>query len=315
MQVFTAPACLEHDQGEGHPEQSWRLRAVLSALSTDQRIVVSNAAPASLDQILRCHDAAYVGRAAMLSERGGGELGPDTMLNAASWRATVAASGAALAALDHALAAGGHAFAAIRPPGHHALRDGAMGFCIVNHVAVLAAEAHARGCDRVLIVDWDVHHGNGTQALIEHDPSTRFVSMHQWPWYPGTGAAEERGVGNCFNLPMHPGLPSAVYLEALWRGIERATIDWIPEVILVSAGFDGMLGDPLGGFTLAATDYAEWVRRLREGFRDAPIVALMEGGYAPRLLAAGVMATVLAMGDDDGRPLPAETMVTSEMNG
>jgi acetoin utilization deacetylase AcuC-like enzyme len=170
-----------------------------------------------------------------------------------------------------------------------------MGFCIVNHVAVLACEALRRGHKRVLIIDWDVHHGNGTQALVEHDAAIRFVSLHQWPWYPGTGAVDERGVGNCFNLPMSQGLPAATYIESLWRGIERATDGWRPEVILVSAGYDAMLGDPLGGFTLEPTDYVTWVDRLRDRFIDVPMVALMEGGYTPARLADGVVATVRAM--------------------
>lgn len=294
MRVFTAPAALEHDQGVGHPEQPERLHAVLRALH-GATIPTSTAPAATLEPLLRCHGERYLAEAEALSRRGGGELGADTMLNRASWEATLASSGAALAALDHALAGTGHAFAAIRPPGHHALRARAMGFCIVNHVAVLAAAAHAAGVERVLIVDWDVHHGNGTQALVESDPRTRFVSMHQWPWYPGSGAADERGVGNCFNLPMAAGLPRSAYLESLWRGIERATDGWAPELILLSAGYDGMLGDPLGGFTLEPDDYVTWVERLRQRFSAVPVVALMEGGYDPERLALAVVATVRAL--------------------
>ena len=161
-----------------------------------------SAANADIESVLACHDPAYLEKAAALSATGGGELGPDTTLDVHSWSAALAATGAGLAALDHAVGGRGHAFAAIRPPGHHALRDRAMGFCIINHVVVVAHAARRHHRERVLIVDWDVHHGNGTQALVERDPMTRFVSMHQWPWYPGTGAASERGVGNCFNLPM-----------------------------------------------------------------------------------------------------------------
>ena len=295
MPVFTASACLAHDQGEGHPEQPLRLLTVLAAL-TAAKIEVVECEPASIEPLLRCHDREYLARAAALSAAGGGELGIDTVMNDRSWAATLAASGAALTALDHALGGNGHAFAAIRPPGHHALRARAMGFCIVNHVAVLAFAARAAGRARVLIIDWDVHHGNGTQALVEREPDIHFVSMHQWPWYPGTGAASERGVGNCFNLPMPSGLAASVYRETLWRGIERATDGWTPEVILISAGYDSMRGDPLGGFTLEADDYVAWVEMLTEQFAGVPIVALMEGGYAPSLLAQGVVATVQALG-------------------
>lgn len=296
MRVFTSAACLAHDPGPGHPDQPIRLATVLQSLRTAPGVELVEAPPAPLDSLLACHDRGYLKRAMAISAAGGGELGTDTTLSADSWAATIGATGAALAGLDQALAGGDHAFVAIRPPGHHALHHRAMGFCIVNHVAVLARAALRRGRERVLIVDWDVHHGNGTQALVEQDAAIRFVSLHQWPWYPGTGSAEERGVGNCFNLPMAAGLPAPTYVETLWRGIERATDAWPPDLILISAGFDAMLGDPLGGFTLEPGDYATWVARLRDRFPDVPLVALMEGGYASRRLADGVLATVQAMG-------------------
>jgi len=295
MRVFTSTKCLDHDQGAGHPEQPARLEVVLATLRHHSKLELIEAAPAPLDAMLTCHDPAYLDAAQRMSAAGGGELGADTMLNARSWDAAVAASGAVLAALDHALGTNEHAFAAVRPPGHHALHDRAMGFCIVNHVAVAAERARRVGRERVLIVDWDVHHGNGTQALVEHEERTRFVSLHQWPWYPGSGAASERGVGNCFNLPMAAGLPPSAYVESLWRGIVLATTNWHPDLILVSAGYDAMLGDPLGGFTLEPEHYAGWVYRLRERCAGVPIVALMEGGYAPERLAAGVVATVGAL--------------------
>ena len=167
MRVFSSPSCFAHNPGTGHPDQSTRLAAVREALGPHHQIV--DAEPAPIEVLARCHDAEYLGRAAALSRAGGGELGPDTSMSAGSWDAARAASGAVLAALDTALAEGQHAFAAIRPPGHHAVRDRAMGFCLVNHVAVAPHEALRRGRERVLIVDWDVHHGNGTQALVEHD--------------------------------------------------------------------------------------------------------------------------------------------------
>lgn len=296
MRVYTSSAALAHDPGSGHPDQPLRLKTVLDALRKDAAISLIEAVPASLDDLLACHDRAYLEQAMRLSASGGGELGADTTLNGRSWDAVTGASGAVLGALDHALASGEHTFAAIRPPGHHALHDRAMGFCVVNHVAIAAATARRNRRQRVLIIDWDVHHGNGTQALVEQEPSTRFVSMHQWPWYPGTGASDERGVGNCFNVPMAAGLPAAAYVESLWRGIELATSAWRPDVILISAGYDGMRGDPLGGFTLEPEHFALWVTRLRERFPDVPLVALMEGGYAPKRLADGVVATVAALG-------------------
>jgi len=297
MRVFTGAACLEHDPGPDHPEQPARLAAVLDRLRSTPEIAVEAAPLAELDDLLICHDRGYLERASALSLRGGGELGPDTILNHASWDATRAASGAALAALEFAMAGRGNAFVAIRPPGHHALRERAMGFCVVNHIAVAAFTARRRGAGRVLIIDWDVHHGNGTQALVEREAAIRFVSMHQWPWYPGTGADDERGVGNCFNVPMPAGLPPSTYVEALWRAVETATTDWVPDLVLVSAGYDAMRGDPLGGFTLEPRHYRIWVERLRECLPGTPVVALMEGGYTPHRLADGVAATCDALAD------------------
>jgi acetoin utilization deacetylase AcuC-like enzyme len=296
MHVFTAPSCAQHEPGVGHPEAPIRLATVLAALRADPAISVASATPAVASPILARHDATYLEAIEAMSLAGGGAFDADTPVSSGTWSAVLEATGAALAALDCALSGRGHAFAAIRPPGHHALRQRAMGFCFVNHVAVLAAEARRQGRERVLIVDWDVHHGNGTQAMVEAEAATRFVSMHQWPWYPGTGAAGDRGVGNCFNIPQPAGLPPAVYLEALWGGITTATTAWVPEVVLVSAGYDGMLGDPLGGFTLEATHFAQWTHRLRERFPAAPIAMVMEGGYAPHRLADGVLATVRALG-------------------
>ena len=222
-------------------------------------------------------------------------LDPDTIMSAGSWTAALFGAGAVLAALDHALSGSGHAFAAVRPPGHHALAERAMGFCLLGNVVIAARAALARGCRRVLIVDWDVHHGNGTQALVEHDPEIRFVSLHQWPLYPGTGAAGERGVGNVWNVPRAAGLPPERYVDDLWTGVEQATAGWSPDLILISAGYDSMLGDPLGGFTLEPEHYAVWVSRLRERAPAAPIVAALEGGYAPDRLALGVEATLTAL--------------------
>jgi acetoin utilization deacetylase AcuC-like enzyme len=165
-----------------------------------------------------------------------------------------------------------------------------MGFCLVNHVVVAARHAQRAGRHRVLIVDWDVHHGNGTQALVETDPAIRYVSLHQHPWYPGTGAASERGVGNIFNVPRGPGKPPNVYVDDLWSAIVAATNGWTPDLVLVSAGFDAMTGDPLGGFTLEPAHYAELTQRLRERLPASSIVGLLEGGYVPARIAEGVVA-------------------------
>jgi acetoin utilization deacetylase AcuC-like enzyme len=155
--------------------------------------------------------------------------------------------------------------------------------------------AQRLGRERILIVDWDVHHGNGTQALMEWDETIRFVSLHQHPWYPGTGMAEERGVGNVFNVPRGAGAPASLYVEDLWAAIVAATAPWSPAMILLSAGFDALYGDPLGGFTLEPPDFARLTHRLRERFPDVPIVGMLEGGYIPSRVAEGVAATVRAL--------------------
>jgi len=170
-----------------------------------------------------------------------------------------------------------------------------MGFCLINNVVVAARHAQQRGKPRVLIVDWDVHHGNGTQALVERDPSIRYVSMHQYPWYPGTGAEDERGVGNVFNVPRPPGLAREVYARDLLAAVDAALVGWRPDLLLVSAGFDSLAGDPLGGFTLEPADAAHWTEAFRARVAPAPVVGVLEGGYRLDLLAAGARAHVRAL--------------------
>ena len=293
--VFTNSNCLKHDPGPGHPETPERLRAILTRLRTDPAADVREAPASSLEPLLAVHSEPYLAELQTLSARGGGALFLDTVLSRDSWAAVLGAAGAVLAAADHAIEGRGHAFAAVRPPGHHALAARGMGFCLVNHVVVAARHGQAAGRRRVLIIDWDVHHGNGTQALVETDPSIRYVSLHQHPWYPGTGAAEERGVGNIFNVPRGPGKPPSLYVGDLWAAIVAATTGWTPDLVLISAGFDAMAGDPLGGFTLEPGHYADLTSRLRERLPDTPIAGLLEGGYLPDRLAAGVAAHLGAL--------------------
>jgi len=295
--VFTNQACLQHDPGLGHPETPRRLQAVLERLGQEPTIQLVQAPPiADLVSLLRVHPQSHLDFVRVTSKRGGGAAGPDTVLNGSSWDAVLGAAGAILAGIHHAHSGRGNAFAAVRPPGHHATAQRAMGFCLVNNVVVAAREAQQLGRDRVLIVDWDVHHGNGTQALVEQDAAVRYVSLHQWPWYPGTGRAEERGVGNIFNLPRPPDLPPEQYVADLWDAFATATSGWTPDILLISAGFDAMAGDPLGGFTLEPEHFAGLTSRFREHLPDTPIVAMLEGGYAPRRVAEGVAAHVRSLG-------------------
>ncbi len=292
--VFTHSRCRDHVVRVGHPESPRRIEVLLDRVRGVDADAIREAEPAARNAVERVHPAAYLDSLEATARSGGGELDADTAMNQASFEAAMGGAGAALAALESAIG-GQPAFAAVRPPGHHALADTAMGFCLLGNVVIAAREAQSYGIDRVLIVDWDVHHGNGTQALVEQDPSIRFISMHQWPHWPFSGWRDERGVGNVTNLPMRAGLPAEDYLETLWRAIQGATDGWTPGAILLSAGFDSMRGDLLGGFTLEPEHYATWVNRIRTTFPDVPLMAVLEGGYVPTRLADGALAVLHAM--------------------
>jgi len=286
-----------HDPGPGHPERPERIEAVLAALrAPDLTATVewTEGRPAARDQLERVHTPAYLDALERLAREGGGVLDADTVMNPHSWDAALAAAGVAIGAVERGIDRGS-AFGATRPPGHHALGGRAMGFCLINNVVVAARHAQQMGKARVLIVDWDVHHGNGTQALVERDPSIRYVSIHQYPWYPGTGAEHERGVGNVFNVPRPPGLPRAAYVRDLLAAVDASTVGWRPDLLLVSAGFDSLAGDPLGGFTLEPEDLAQWTSAFRARVAPAPVVGVLEGGYRLDLLAAGARAHVRAL--------------------
>jgi acetoin utilization deacetylase AcuC-like enzyme len=249
--------------------------------------------PAEERWVRAVHADAYLDRLRGMVARGGGQLDADTAVNGSSYGAAVHGAGAAVEATRIALDRA-NAFAAIRPPGHHATADRAMGFCLINNIVVAARWATKEaGLTRVLIVDWDVHHGNGTQALVERDPGIRYVSLHQWPLYPGTGLESERGVGNVFNVPRPPGLPRQRYVSDLNAAVDQATRDWTPELILISAGFDALAGDPLAGFTLEPEDYVGWVERWRG--LGAPIASVLEGGYAPQRIAVAAASHLAAL--------------------
>ena len=289
--------CRHHYGGAGHPERPQRFEAVLEALRRPELAALISwvaAQPAERSAIERVHPPEYVSMLEKLAERGGGALDADTFLGPRSWESVLAAAGVALSAVEQGIRTG-TAFGITRPPGHHALAARAMGFCFLNNVVLAARQAQQLGQHRVLIVDWDVHHGNGTQALVEHDRSIRFVSMHQYPWYPGTGGEDERGVGNVFNIPRPGGLPRAVYARDFLAGVDAALSGWEPDILLISAGFDSLNGDPLGEFTLEPDDITQWTEALRERMGARPVVAVLEGGYRLDLLAAGVVALVRAL--------------------
>jgi acetoin utilization deacetylase AcuC-like enzyme len=285
--LVTHPACLSHDTGFGHPERADRLRAIESALEAQRfRDLKRVTAPlAELAAIERLHPKAYVEMVhASIPKRDHNWLDPDTVVSPGSWEAALRATGAALFAVDEVMAGNAkNAFCAVRPPGHHAEPARAMGFCLFNTVAIAALHARAaHGATRVAVVDFDVHHGNGSQAAFWSDKDLFYGSSHQMPLFPGTGAVNETGVGNIFNAPLHPGDDGEDFRTAWSERILPALDAFAPDFLLVSAGFDAHVQDPLAQLRLLEPDFA-WIT---EHLLDAAakhcggrLVSCLEGGY------------------------------------
>jgi acetoin utilization deacetylase AcuC-like enzyme len=287
-----------HDPGP-HPERPARYDAVSEAVGAAGAEVVE-APSAPVEALERVHDAAYLAAMERFCAAGGGRLDADTIVNDCSFEAALRASGAAMAAVDAVLAGEvGSAFTCGRPPGHHAERATPMGFCIVNHVAVAAAHARAAGVERVAILDWDAHHGNGTQAIFWTDPSVLYLSLHQFPFYPGTGAASERGEGDgagaTVNVPLRAGTSQGEFLAAFRGQALPALRDFDPGLLLVSAGFDAHAADPLCQLGLQADAFATMTRELR-GIGAGPVMVL-EGGYDLTALRDSVAEVLTALAE------------------
>lgn len=297
--------CGRHDTGWKHPEHVGRLRAIPRALRYDfdlfDTIEHREGRHATADELALAHGAAYIEQIRALAEAGGGTLDGDTVASLGSWDAATAAVGCVLDGIDWAFDGSvQRSFCAVRPPGHHARRDAAMGFCLFGNIGIGAHYARMKhGAGRVLIVDWDVHHGNGTQELVQDDANIRFISMHQWPWYPGSGAADDRGPhGNIWNVPMPGALPPQHYVDSLTRAIDAATSAWTPDLVLVSAGFDCLANDPLGEFTLEMEHIDHLTRMLVEratSWCGGRLVSSLEGGYDPARLGEACVTHLRAL--------------------
>ena len=296
--IYTHQSAEDHDTGPGHPERSDRIRAVMQVLnSTTFAELERRESPlADIDQIARIHRPDYITAALdAVPDDGYARLDPDTVLSPASGDAALRSVGAAIAAVDAVMAGEAtNAFCAVRPPGHHAEPGRGMGFCLFNTVAIAAAHARvSHSVDRVAIVDFDVHHGNGTQAAFWSDPSVMFASSHEYPFYPGTGAEDECGQGNIHNVPLSSSSGSVEFRKGVERKILPALEVFKPGLILVSAGFDAHARDPLASIRLEDEDFA-WITRkivdIAGEFCEGKLVSSLEGGYDLEALSSSVSA-------------------------
>jgi acetoin utilization deacetylase AcuC-like enzyme len=311
---FHHPSSLEHETGYGHPERPERIRALEAELGRREWLGWKRreAPRASEEQLLAVHSREHLDAVRELSAREGA-FDLDTPLSEGSWEAALRAAGGACALVE-ALLAGEErfGFAGLRPPGHHAERARAMGFCLFSNVAVAALHARgAFGAERVFVLDWDVHHGNGTNSIFHDDPEVLFASIHQYPFYPGTGPLEDvgsgAGEGFLLNLPVPAGSGEEVFLSLVDHVAAPAARQFRPDLILISGGFDAHRDDPVGGCTLETSSYAELARRVRALADDlgVPAGVVLEGGYDLEALAGSVAATMEALAD--GRePRPVE---------
>jgi acetoin utilization deacetylase AcuC-like enzyme len=299
-----------HDTG-AHPERAARLQAIDRALEASgllPRLTQPELPLPEEDDVRRVHSASYVERVQRVAHFGGGQLDPDTVVSPASYDVALKAAGAAVGAVE-AVLTGPHrqAVCLVRPPGHHALPARGMGFCLFNNVAIAAAHARSvHQLERVLIVDWDVHHGNGTQDIFYADGHVHFFSAHRYPFYPGTGAASETGTGAgrgaTLNLPLAFGISREEYRKAFAAALETAATRCRPELVLLSAGFDAHARDPIGSLGLESEDFAELTRMVQAvagQHCDGRLVSLLEGGYDLRALGESVVLHVQTLMEGD----------------
>ena len=301
--LVTHPACLDHQPGAGHPERPQRLQAIKQALSADEfaKLVHAEAPQATVEHTTLAHPESYFEALAKAApEQGLVHLDGDTVMSPGSFKAALYAVGARLLAVDQVMSGASHnAFCAIRPPGHHAERNRPMGFCLFSNIAIAACHARAvHGVERVAVIDFDVHHGNGTQDIFWSDSSLFYGSTHQMPLFPGTGAVSETGVGNICNAPLRAGDQGEQFKAAMRERIFPALMDFSPDLVLISAGFDAHQADPLGGLALVEDDF-EWITlklaEIAHKFAQGRMVSMLEGGYDLKALGDSVATHVSAL--------------------
>jgi acetoin utilization deacetylase AcuC-like enzyme len=302
-------AYLRHDTGPAHYENPKRLESILKAVTQDEALNTGlrriSPKPAKQQDLLRCHTVEMIETIQAHIAHGGTHLDSDTAISAQSFEVACLAAGAAIAGVDAVMKEeGARAFAVVRPPGHHATENRSMGFCLLNNVAIAARYAQAvHGLEKVLIVDWDVHHGNGTQDIFWTDDSVFFFSTHQSPHYPGTGARNEvgdgKGRGFTLNIPLAAQTSARAHRQAFSDALKEIESRFQPDLVMISAGFDSHRGDPLGGLMLEDSDFAEMTKdvlRIAEKHSKGRVVGMLEGGYNLDLLGNAVRAHLKALG-------------------
>jgi acetoin utilization deacetylase AcuC-like enzyme len=294
--LYCHASFLDHETGD-HPERADRIRQIPGRLRADgliERCRTPDFKPASRQRLARVHSPAYIDEVWAYAKSGGGHLEEDTVVSPASYDVALMAAGSVCDAVERVVRGEDKtALCLVRPPGHHALVNRAMGFCIFNNVAVAARVAvDLLELDRVLIVDWDIHHGNGTQATFWEDPRVGFLSIHRWPFYPGTGDADEtgggRGLGTTLNLPVEFGTSRQDYLGLFGDNLEKFAAQIKPQLVLVSAGFDTHRLDPVGDLGLETEDFiplTKMVLSVADAYAGGKVVSVLEGGYRPDVLA------------------------------